>query len=253
MAKKDTEKHEGIDTGKVSSLREAGWSDEAIAEETGVEADKVDEIVKYHEEKKSKKRDSEKAEPKQQKFVLLTDEELKGIYEKAAAIGAKEALKKFEQERKKEFGQRADRRLRNTKLLLRNYRMLKEHAENSVFSRGQMNESAFDILEIMMSSHDNNLVIDSIRESAARTAIMVSHMETMIGLYAAFCEKSPNQEIERRRYDVVWDMYMAEETLSVKEIAEKQNMSRENVYADLRVAVERLTALIFGVDGLKVR
>ena len=116
-----------------------------------------------------------------------------------------------------------------------------------------MNENAFDILELMMSSYDNDYVIDSIKESAARTAIMVSHVETMIGLYAAFCDKSPNQEIERRRYDVVWDMYMAEETLSAKEIAEKQNMSKENVYADLRVAVERLTALIFGVDGLKVQ
>lgn len=253
MAKKGKDKYEGIDTGKASSLRKAGWSDEAIAEETGIEADRVDEIVKLHEERQSEKQETEKPEAKQPRFVLLSDEELKSIYEKAAAIGANEALKKFEQERKREFGQRADRRLRNTKLLLRNYRMLKEHAENSVFSRAQMEESAFDILEVMMSSYDNDMVIDSIKNSAARTAIMVSHVETMIGLYAAFCEKSPNREIERRRYDVVWDMYMAEETLSAKEIAEKQNMSKENVYADLRVAVERLTALIFGVDGLKVQ
>jgi predicted DNA-binding protein YlxM (UPF0122 family) len=75
----------------------------------------------------------------------------------------------------------------------------------------------------------------------------------MFGLYEAYCEKSPNKEIERRRYDVVWDMYMAEQTLSVKEVAAKQNMSKENVYSDLRVATERLTSLIFGVDGLKVQ
>ena len=253
MAKKGEEKYEGIDIGKVSSLRKAGWNDEEIAEEVGIEAGKVDEIVRYHEEREADKKNSDTPEPKQPRLVVLTDEELQGIYERAAAIGAQEGLKRFEQERKREFGQRADRRLRNTKLLLRNYRMLKEHAQNSVFSRAQMNENAFDILELMMSSYDNDYVIDSIKESAARTAIMVSHVETMIGLYAAFCDKSPNQEIERRRYDVVWDMYMAEETLSAKEIAEKQNMSKENVYADLRVAVERLTALIFGVDGLKVQ
>lgn len=253
MAKKDKEKYDGIDTGKVSSLRNAGWSNEAIAEEVGIEADKVDEIVRYQGKKKSEQQSVEKSEPKQQRLVVLTDEELKGIYERAAIIGAQEAMKRFDQERKKEFGKREDRRLRNTKLLLRNYRMLKEHAENSVFSRAQMDESAFDILELMMSNYDNDFAINSIKESAARTAIMVSHVETMIGLYAAFCEKSPNREIEQRRYDVVWDMYMAEDTLSVKEIAEKQNMSRENVYADLRVAIERLTALIFGVDGLKVQ
>ena len=46
---------------------------------------------------------------------------------------------------------------------------------------------------------------------------------------------------------------MAEKTMSVKEVAEKQNMSKENVYADIKIAIERLTALIFGVDGLKVQ
>lgn len=251
MAKQDREKFDGIDAGKVSSLRDAGWSDEAIAEEVGIEEGSVDEIVRRQNEKKQQ--ESEKTDSQQPRLVVLTDEELKRIYERSAVIGAQEALKRFEQERKNEIGQRADRRLRNTKLLLRNYRMLKKHAENSVFRRSQMDESAFDILESMMKSRDNDVIINSIKDSAARTAVMVSHVEAMLGLYAAFCEKSPNKEIERRRYDVVWDMYIAEDTLSAKEIAQKKNMSKENVYVDLRVAVERLAALIFGVDGLNVQ
>lgn len=186
-------------------------------------------------------------------LVTLTHEQLKDIYEKAAAIGAKEALKTFEQERKKEYSKRADRRLRNTKLLLRNYHMLKEHAENSVFGRTQMEESALDILESMMSLYNDEVIIQSIKNSATRTAIIVSHIDTMFGLYYSYCERSNNSEIDMRRYDVIWDMYMAEETLSVKEIAEKQHMSKENVYSDIKIAVERLTALIFGVDGLKVQ
>lgn len=186
-------------------------------------------------------------------LVTLTQDQLKDIYEKAAAIGAKEAVKAFEQERKKEQGQRADRRLRNTKLLLRNYHMLKEHAENSVFGRTQMEESAADILESMMTIYNNDVIIESIKRSATRTAVIVSHIETMFGLYAAYCDKSQNREIDMRRYEVIWDMYMAEDTLSVKEIAEKQNLSKDSVYADLRIATERLTALIFGVDGLSVR
>ena len=47
-------------------------------------------------------------------------------------------------------------------------------------------------------------------------------------------------------------MYMADNTLPVKEIADKQNISTRNVYEDIKVATERLSALIFGVDGLKV-
>lgn len=185
-------------------------------------------------------------------LINLTHEQLKDIYENAAAIGAKEAVKIFEQERKKEKGKRANRRLRNTKLLLRNYHMLKEHAENSVFGRTQMEESALDILESMMSIYDNEVIIESIKRSATRTAVIVSHIEIMFGLYEAYCDKAPNREIEMRRYEVVWDMYMAEQTLSAKEIAKKQNISSRNVYEDIRIATERLSALIFGVDGLNV-
>ena len=185
-------------------------------------------------------------------LVVLTQGQLKDIYEKAAAIGANEALKTFRQEQKKEYSRRADRRLRNTKLLLRNYHMLKEHAENSVFGRTQMEESALDILESMMSMYDNEVIIESIRRSATRTAVIVSHIETMFGLYAAYCDKSPNRDIEMRRYEVLWDMYMAEDTLSAKEVAEKQHVSKDTVYTDIRMATEKLTALIFGVDGLKM-
>lgn len=186
-------------------------------------------------------------------LVVLTQEQLKDMYEKSAAIGAREALKAFENERKKEQGKRADRRLRNTKLLLRNYHMLKEHSENSVFGRTQMEESAIDILESMMSVYDNEVIIESIKRSATRTAIIVSHIETMFELYYSCCDRSASRELDLRRYNVVWDMFMAKDTLSVKEIAEKQNISKESVYSDIRVGIERLTALIFGVDGLDVR
>lgn len=187
------------------------------------------------------------------KLITLTSDQFAKVCNEAASIGAKEGIKAYEQERRKEIGKRADRRLRNTKLLLRNYHMLKEHAENSVFGRTQMGESALDILESMMTMYDNEVIIESIKRSATRTAVIVSHIETMFRLYAAYCENAPNKEVEMRRYEVAWDMYMAENTLSAKEIAEKQDMSKDNVYADLRVATERLTALIFGVDGLNVR
>ena len=190
---------------------------------------------------------------KEMELLVLTHEQLEKIYEQAASIGAKEALKVFEQERKKEYGKRADKRLRNTKLLLRNYHMLKQHAENSVFGRTQMNESALDILESMLSLYNDEVIIQSIKNSATRTAIIVAHIETMFGLYRSYCENSLNKEIDLRRYEVIWDMYMAEDVMTAKEIAKKQNMSKENVYADVKIAIERLTALIFGVDGMKLQ
>lgn len=240
-----------IDIGKVAALHSAGWKNDKIAADMGITPDAVEEALRYHAEKPVRKQESEKPQP--EKIIILTSEELHEIYEKAAEIGAREAIKTFEQERKKKYCHRADKRLRNTKLLLQNYHMLKEHAENSVFGRTQMKESALDILESMMSIYNDEVIIESIKRSATRTAIIVSHIETMFRLYEAYCDKSPNREIEMRRYEVIWDMYMAEDTISVKEIADKQNISRDSVCSDLRAGIERLTSLIFGVDGLNVR
>lgn len=185
--------------------------------------------------------------------VTLTNEQLRDIYEKAAAVGAKEAMKTLEQERKKEQKKKVDRRLRNTKLLLRNYHMLKEHAENSVFGRTQMEESAIDILESMMSVYDNEVIIDSIKRSASRTAIIVSHIDVMLELYKSYCEKSVSSEVDIRRYEVIRDRYLTEQPLSVGEIAKKYHMSKGNVYLDINEAITRISALIFGVDGLNVQ
>ena len=47
--------------------------------------------------------------------------------------------------------------------------------------------------------------------------------------------------------------YIIEHPLTVKEIAKKWHMSKENVYSDLKNAIEKVSALIFGVDGLRLQ
>ena len=244
-------KHKDIDTGKVLALHSAGWPADKIAWDMSVAEETIEEILDQSRDKDDEPGSVQEGDAEPERYVLLKYSELQNIYEESAKIGAKEALKTFKQERKKEYAGRADRRLRNTKLLLKNYHTLKEHAERSVFGRTQMGESALDVLESMMNMYDDEVIIESIKRSATRTAIIVSHIETMFGLYAAYCDKSQNRDIERRRYGVVWDMYMADIPLPPKEAAKKYHISKDTVYSDLKSAFERLTALIFGVDGLK--
>lgn len=189
----------------------------------------------------------------QKEFIVMTPDQLREVYETAAKIGAEKALDTFNKERAEERKHRRKRKLRNTELLLRNYHMLKENAENSVFGRSQMEESAADILEEMMSLYNDEVIVESIKNSATRTAIIMSHVDTMISLYHTYCERAENSDIEMRRYDVLWDRYLVDEPLNVESISKKHHMTKQNVYADLKIATERLTALIFGVDGLSVR
>lgn len=184
-------------------------------------------------------------------YVVLTKEEIAAMQMTAAEIGAKAAMERLEEERKSLYHKAINRRLHNTKLLLRNYRMLRENADNSIYGRSQMEESAADILCNMMNMYDDEVIVDAIKRSATRTAIIVAHIDTMMKLYEAYCSKSGN-DLDNRRYEIIRDMYIVKDTLTVKEIAKKWHMSKENVYSDLKIAAERLSALIFGVDGLKL-
>lgn len=193
----------------------------------------------------------EKVEKQAPQYVVLTKEEIVTMQKEAAEIGAKAAMERLEQEKKSMYHKAVDRRIHNTKLLLRNYRMLRENADNSIYGRSQMEESAADILCSMMNLYDDEVIVDAIKRSATRTAIIISHIDTMLKLYEAYCSKSGN-ELDGRRYEIIMDAYIIEQPMAVKEIAKKWHMSKENVYSDLKIATERLSALIFGVDGLRL-
>lgn len=185
-------------------------------------------------------------------YVVLTREEIAKLQKEAAAIGAKAAMDKLEQERRNMHHKAKDRRLRNTRLLLKNYRMLKENADNSIYGRSQMEESAADVLSSMMNIYDDEVIVDAIKRSASRTAIIVAHINNMLELYKIYCDKSSN-ELEARRYEIIYDMYISEEPVTVKEIAKLQNMSKENVYSDIKIAIKAISTLIFGVDSLNAQ
>lgn len=182
-------------------------------------------------------------------YVILTKEEITAMQKEAAEIGAKAAMEKMEKEKRDLHHKAVDRRLHNTKLLLRNYRMLRENADHSIYGRSQMEESAADILCSMMNLYDDEVIVDAIKRSATRTAIILSHVDTMLELYETYCMKS-GREVDGRRYEIIKDMYIEMQPMTVKQIAKKWHVSQETVYTDLKIAVERLSALIFGVDGL---
>ena len=182
-------------------------------------------------------------------LITLSKEDLQELMEKAAVAGAKAGIDRYEAELKDRQKKYRDKRYHNTKLLLRNYRMLQINAENSVFGRSQMEESAADILDNMMNMYNDEVIVESIKTSATRTAIIVSHVKTMIRMYQICCEQSGN-EIDKRRYDIIYGLYISDPKITRKELMHKWKISSDTTYTDEKIAIERLSALIFGVDGL---
>lgn len=174
------------------------------------------------------------------------------IVKLAAEAGAKAAMETLDKERKRDRQEAADRRLRNTKLLLRNYRVFKAHVENAVYEAEEY-ESPEDILaDLMMPGRDNVLFVESIKRSAARTATIVKHMETMMKLFEAYCFNSGVAEDERR-WRVIYSLYICEDEgcRTIAQLARDENVVERTIYKDIDVACERIAALMFGIDGVR--
>jgi CheY-like chemotaxis protein len=174
------------------------------------------------------------------------------IVKLAAGAGAKAALETVAKERQREHREMADRRLRNTKLLLRNYRVFRAHVENAVFEVTDYESPEEILTDLMMPGRDNTLFVESIKRSVARTATIVKHMETMMQLYHAYCVATKTAEDERR-WRVINALYICEGDgqRTIPQMAKDEGVVERTIYKDIDIACERIAALMFGVDGLK--
>lgn len=170
----------------------------------------------------------------------------------AVQEGVKAANAHMKEEYNKLLREHHRKKLHNTRLLIKNYRAFKAHSLRAVYSAAECEDSIFDILSIMTESNfaKAETTVNSIKNSAARTAVMVKHIETMVETYKIWCERS-GKEDNMRHYRVIYALYIADECKSIDEIAEMEFVDRSTIYRDIKEAIEMLASLIFGIDSLK--
>lgn len=168
--------------------------------------------------------------------------------EQCVKWGVEAALEFLEKKQEKEKKSRSDRRLRNTKLLLKNYDLLKAHCQSSIYTVQQagLTERPIDILDDI-DRLDKEMYIESIKRSATRTYIIITHIDEMVRIYQAYCETSPRDE-DRRRFRVMRAAYFDHVRMDI--ICEQEHIERSTYFRDTNEILEKLSALIFGIDGL---
>lgn len=171
-----------------------------------------------------------------------------------AEVGAAAAIKAMERERNNFQKKQKDRKLRNTKLLLRNYRTLQAHYLHAVFDLDSAEKNSRDYEDIIshMNSgiYDEMLYIESIKQSSLRTKIIMAHVNSMLDIYEAACNKSGKPE-SNRRWRVLLKLYLNPEAMCVEEIAAEENITERTVYKDIDVCVNDLSTLFFGIGALE--
>lgn len=180
----------------------------------------------------------------------LSAEVIASIADVAGRAAAKVTYETMQKINQQERESRHDRRLRNTKLLLRNYRMFKAHAENAVYTVDEAAENAYDIIDLMSDRSTGSTFVESIKQSVARTVTIVRHIDTMLGIYKAYCENTGSEDA-MRRWRVISGLYMEEPPRTARQLANELFVTERTVYRDVSDACSEIAGLIFGIDGIK--
>ena len=186
------------------------------------------------------------------KTYSITEAQLEDMIKKASEAGA-EAYKK---EQSQSTRRKVDRMLYKTKVLLEKYTWLKAYAKKSVYTLEQaekVNDGMADI-EVLtkFGIFDNDKTLHNLKRGVITVNMLMTHVDNMLEVYRENCESSASKT-KQRQYRVVYNMYLAEEKKTTKEIAEMECEEVRTIQNDAKAAREDLTALIFGLDGILVR
>ena len=179
--------------------------------------------------------------------------DLELLIELVAKAAAEEAIRQYKKAEEDAKRNRHKRKLHNTRLILKNYNLLKIHNDSSIVELADIvDDEAFDLLSAMLNKPDaEEIEIKSIKRSVARTRIILDHIDTMLDAYRKKCAKS-NREMEWRRWEVIYSMYLSEDRrMSVEEIAKEFQLDARTIYRDLYMACEDLSSLLFGIDWMQ--
>lgn len=166
------------------------------------------------------------------------------LNDKHIEVIAKTTLEFLKAEELKNKKQKYDRRVRNIKLLLRNYRSFAIHCNDIKLDINKLNQK----LELDDIDTDE-FAIESIIRSKERTLAIVKFINQMLEIYRIICEKSGKDE-EIRKYKSIYFLYLADERMTAEDIARLHCTNKRTVYKDIDNACKALSALVFGVDGL---
>lgn len=175
--------------------------------------------------------------------------------EEAIKIGIREGIKYIKEQEYHKTTKRYDRRLRNTRLLLKHYRELEAHNKIADSSTNKIcEENAIDVLDDIEAIDDEEQYVQALSRTKIRTLIIVNHINRAMKYYESMCRSEGKSK--ERRYKIIKYMYIDsredDTTPSYEEAAEKFELNIRTVGRDIRLGIEDLAVLFFGIDGIKL-
>ena len=188
----------------------------------------------------------------------IKKDELEAMLNEAAKRGAEAGVYTFMATAEKQKATR-DKRMQNaTKVLLKKYRDFKTMADKALVDAESIEEESNDVdliesIESLMQYGVDKRELDIVsnQKRVYRTRALMAHVDVMLEAYKLRCARAVNQE-EQRRYRVIYALYISDEPVAAADVADAEHIGMTTVYDTVNKAINDLSILIFGVDGIKL-
>ena len=169
------------------------------------------------------------------------------------ARGIKLGLEQNENEKRLKEKITYDIKLKNTRLLLKNYRKFVNFCKQATFSGKELESATVEELldKIYCSAYDEVTIVQGILSSKKRTEIIMTHIKKIINFYIFDANDSKNDE-KCRRANILNDLYIKDKKQpAMSVLAKKYHISERQVHRDKNIAIEEVAVMMFGVDGIR--
>ena len=172
----------------------------------------------------------------------------KKVIKDITAVAAEIAIAKYQEEVNKHSVAFKDKRLHNTKLLIRKYGLLRDYTNNAIYDTAQIcAEQNNDVLALIGVDVGERHQVGSIRNNVIKTELIMEHIDTMLDCYKRRCQASTKPEVQRR-WRTLKRMYLDAKPMDAQEVADLEHIGVSTVYFDIDTACEELSPLFFGLD-----
>lgn len=186
---------------------------------------------------------------KESQFLNLLEQ----IVTDGVARGIKKGIEQAKNEERLREKITYDTRIKNTKLLLKNYRNFVKACKQATFTEKELETATVEEVldKLFCQSYDEVTVVQSILTSKKRTEIILTHIERIINFYIFEAEQSKNDEKIRKAH-ILNDLYVeGKYKPKINAMSEKYHISERQIRRDANSAIEEIAVLMFGIDGIR--
>nr|DAO96551.1 MAG TPA: hypothetical protein [Caudoviricetes sp.] len=186
---------------------------------------------------------------KESNFLNLIEQ----IVTEGVARGIKKGIEQAKSEERLREKITYDTRIKNTRLLLKNYRNFVKACKQATFTEKELETATVEEVldKLFCQSYDEVTVVQSILTSKKRTEIILTHIERIINFYLFEADQSKNDEKWRKAH-ILNDLYVeGKYKPKISVMSEKYHISERQIRRDANSAIEEIAVLMFGIDGIR--